>query len=277
MDFSPFRKHIKITGKQLSYLDIGQGPALLLGHGYLLDSTVWTPQLVTLSQHFRCIVPDLWGHGQSDILPEQCRSLLDISAHMLSLMDTLEITDFSIIGLGVGAIWGAELVLAAPARVNHLIMLGSFIGFEPEVTRAKYAAMLAKITATNTVPAEIIQALIPLYFAATNTELAEDKPQVASFAASLASMPAANISSVVALGQMIIARRDTMEHAEKFTLPCLIMVGVEDKLRSVLESYLMHDAIDGSELVHLAQTGHVPSLTQAAKITEKMQAFLVTS
>lgn len=274
MDLSSFRKDINIAGKQLSYLDIGQGPALLLGHGYLLDSMIWTPQLLALSQQFRCIVPDLWGHGQSDSLPEQCHSLQDISVHMLSLMDALEITDFSIIGLGIGAIWGAELVLTAPSRVNHLVMLGSFIGFEPEVTRTKYATMLAKIKAVNAVPNDIIDALIPLYFTPSTT-MAEDKTHVTRFTASLASIPAANIPSIVAVGQMLIARRDTMEFAEQFTLPCLIMVGVEDKLRSVLESYLMHDAIDGSELVHLAQTGHVPTVMQAAKITEKLQAFLV--
>ncbi|MGL5668106.1 MAG: alpha/beta fold hydrolase, partial [Shewanella sp.] len=60
MDFSSYRKQLNIAGSQLSYLDIGSGPALLFGHSYLWDSAMWAPQIASLSQQYRCIVPDLW-------------------------------------------------------------------------------------------------------------------------------------------------------------------------------------------------------------------------
>ncbi|MCT8875631.1 alpha/beta fold hydrolase [Shewanella xiamenensis] len=272
MDLSSYRQQISIAGSQLSYLDIGTGPALLFGHSYLWDSAMWAPQIALLSKSYRCIVPDLWGHGQSGTVPENCHSQLDISEHMLALMDALELETFSLIGLSVGAMWGAELVLKAPARVKTLAMLDSFIGFEPEITRAKYFGMLDMIQTAGSIPPALIKAISPLFFAdnakANNPEL------VQRFESDLAALTPERIPDIVKLGRIIFGRRDTLEFAEQFTLPCLIMVGVEDKARSVLESYLMSDAINGSQLVHIPNAGHISSLEQAEFVNQQLLAFL---
>lgn len=272
MDLSSYRQQICIAGSQLSYLDIGTGPALLFGHSYLWDSAMWAPQIALLSKSYRCIVPDLWGHGQSGTVPENCHSQLDISEHMLALMDALELETFSLIGLSVGAMWGAELVLKAPARVKTLAMLDSFIGFEPEITRAKYFGMLDMIQTAGSIPPALIKAISPLFFAdnakANNPEL------VQRFESDLAALTPERIPDIVKLGRIIFGRRDTLEFAEQFTLPCLIMVGVEDKARSVLESYLMSDAINGSQLVHIPNAGHISSLEQAEFVNQQLLAFL---
>lgn len=272
MDFSSHRHQLDIAGSNLSYLDIGTGPVLLFGHSYLWDSNMWAPQIALLSRQYRCIVPELWGHGQSGNLPENCHSLLDIADHMLALMDTLQIAHFSLVGLSVGAMWGAEVVLKAPSRVQALIMLDSFIGFEPEVTRAKYFGMLDMISQAGAIPAPLISAISPLFFA--NDASSQSPELVAKFEQYLASLTPETIPTIASLGRMIFGRRDTMDFAEQFTLPCLIMVGVEDKARSVLESYLMHDAIDGSELVHISNAGHISTLEQADVINQHLSQFL---
>lgn len=272
MDFSSHRQQLVIADRKLSYLDVGSGPVLLFGHSYLWDSAMWAPQIATLSAQYRCIVPELWGHGQSDLLPNNSKTLLDIADQMLELMDALEITHFSVVGQSVGAMWGAELVLKAPTRVKTLVMLNSFIGFEPEVTRAKYDGMLDMITAAKAIPAPLISAISPLFFA---NDAENNTPElVTGFEQSLASITAEQIPTIVKLGRMIFGRRDTMEYAEQLTLPCLIMAGVEDKARSVLESYLMSDAIDGSQLVHIPAAGHISTLEQAEFINQHLADFL---
>ena len=272
MDFSSHRQQLVIADRKLSYLDVGSGPVLLFGHSYLWDSAMWAPQIATLSAQYRCIVPELWGHGQSDLLPNNCKTLLDIADQMLELMDALEITHFSVVGQSVGAMWGAELALKAPTRIKTLIMLNSFIGFEPEVTRAKYDGMLDMISAAKAIPAPLISAISPLFFA---NDAANNTPElVMGFEQSLASITAEQIPTIIKLGRMIFGRRDTMEYAEQLTLPCLIMAGVEDKARSVLESYLMSDAIDGSQLVHIPAAGHISTLEQAEFINQHLADFL---
>ena len=54
-----------IDGKDCFYQDLGKGYPILFGHSYLWSSKMWEPQLKELSRGFRCIIPDLWDHGQS--------------------------------------------------------------------------------------------------------------------------------------------------------------------------------------------------------------------
>ncbi|MBE7214904.1 alpha/beta hydrolase [Shewanella benthica] len=272
MNFSSARKQITIDNKRLSYLDIGTGPVLLFGHSYLWNSKMWAPQIEHLSKQYRCVVPDLWGHGESDTLPESTHSLRDISQQMLQLMDSLSIDDFSVIGLSAGGMWGAELALAAPTRVKALVMMNCFIGYEPEVARAKYYAMLDIIKETQGVPASLIEQIAPLYFA-KNVE--QDNPELFNtFKQSLADIDTGRIESICRLGKIIFGRRDTMDDIDKLISPCLIMTGLEDTVRPVLESYLMHDAIDGSEFINIPKAGHISSLEQPDFVNSELDKFL---
>ena len=45
---------------------IGQGPDLVLVHGWSMHSGVWQPLVDLLAEHFSCHLVDLPGHGQSD-------------------------------------------------------------------------------------------------------------------------------------------------------------------------------------------------------------------
>ncbi|OLQ91332.1 2-succinyl-6-hydroxy-2,4-cyclohexadiene-1-carboxylate synthase [Vibrio ponticus] len=261
-----------IDGKQMAYLDIGQGPVLLFGHSYLWDSKMWAPQVAHLSQSYRCIVPDLWSHGESDSAPQTTRSLQDYAQQMLALLDHLDIQQCTMIGLSVGGMWGTELVTLAPARVNALVLMDTFVGLEPEVAHNKYFAMLSTIDSEQVVPPAIIDAVVPLFFA---NNAVQDNPQlVAEFAAHLAAIKGEQASEIARIGRMVFGRRDQIEQIEKFALPTLIAVGQEDKPRPVLESYLMVDCIDGSELVQIPQAGHISNLEQPQFVNEMLEGFL---
>lgn len=260
-----------IDGHTMHYLDIGQGPVLLFGHSYLCDSTTWQAQLTTLSQDYRCIVPDLWGHGQSDNLPASCRSLKQLAEHHLSLLDRLNIDTFAIIGHGIGGMWGAELTLLAPARVNSLVLLGCFLGFEPEVSRANYYAMLDEINLAKSISSDNIDQLATRYFSAVAQQ---DNPRlIEAFKQQLSTIAPERIDSLYRLGRILHGRRDIMEDIEQLTLPCLIMTGTDDRLHPILEGYLMHDAIDGSHYIHLPQAGHMANLEQAELVNQHLLAF----
>src|SRR3984957_13822067 len=57
----------KIDNVQLHYLTAGQGPAVLLLHGYTQTSRMWRPIIPVLAEKFTVIAPDLPGIGDSDI------------------------------------------------------------------------------------------------------------------------------------------------------------------------------------------------------------------
>lgn len=261
-----------INNKTMHFLDKGEGPVLVFGHSYLWDNTMWAPQVDVLSQHYRCIVPDLWSHGQSESAPEKTRSLRDYADDILALIDHLNIETFSVIGLSVGGMWGAELALKAPARVQSLVLMDTFIGYEPEVTHAKYFAMLDTIAELQAVPAPMVDVITPMFFA---RNAAEETPElVTQFRAHLASLKGQQAVDVTRIGRMVFGRRDTFDDVEKLTLPTLVMVGAEDTPRPPLEAQLMHDAIDGSKYVVIPAAGHISNLEQAEFVTNHLVEFL---
>lgn len=261
-----------IDGCEMAYQDVGQGPVIVFGHSYLWDSQMWAPQVEALSQHYRCIVPELWAHGDSDFAPSSTRSLTDYAQQILALMDHLDIETFSLVGLSVGGMWGTELVSLAPQRVNALVLMDTFVGLEPEVTHKKYFAMLDTISQVQAVPAPIVDAVTPLFFA---NNVQQDNPQlVDQFVQSLIALKGDKAVEVARVGRMVFGRRDQIEDIEKFALPVLIAVGQEDKPRPVLESYLMHDCISGSELIQIPRAGHISNLEQPEFVTKMLKNFL---
>ncbi|WP_019613993.1 alpha/beta fold hydrolase [Psychromonas ossibalaenae] len=261
-----------INSKTMHYLDKGQGPVLLFGHSYLWDSEMWTPQIEILSQHYRCIVPDLWSHGQSDAAPGETQNLTDYAQDLLSLMDHLEIETFSIIGLSVGGMWGAELTLLAPARVKALVLMDTFIGLEPQVTHHKYSAMLDMISAAQLVPEPLIEQIRPLFFA---RDVEQENPELVSrFKKGLQGIRGQKAVDLAQVGRMVFGRRDLFDEVEKLTLPTLIMTGMQDIPRPPLEAQLMQDAISGSRLILVPDAGHISNLEQPEFVIEKLSDFL---
>ena len=58
----------QIQENRLYYEDTGgNGPVVLLSHGFLLDHTMWTPQVEALRARYRCITWDERSHGMSEV------------------------------------------------------------------------------------------------------------------------------------------------------------------------------------------------------------------
>ncbi|QMV15426.1 alpha/beta fold hydrolase [Vibrio spartinae] len=266
-------KSFTVNGKTMRYQDIGTGEVLLFGHSYLWHSQMWQPQIAALSQNYRCIVPDLWSHGQSDAAPDDMHSLKDYAGHMLALMDHLAIESFSIIGLSVGGMWGTELALIAPERVNALVLMDTFIGLEPEVMHAKYFAMLDTAIATQSFPEPMVPQVLAMFFSAGALQQTPEPDFVTAFRTFLLEISGPQVAEMGRIGKIVFDRRDLMDEVDALNLPVLIMVGERDQPRPVLESHLMLDAIAGSRLVVIPQAGHISNLEQPEFVTQALQDF----
>jgi haloalkane dehalogenase len=59
------RTVVPVLGSEMSYVDVGNGPAVVLLHGNPTSSYLWRNVIPHLSGNFRCLAPDLIGMGQS--------------------------------------------------------------------------------------------------------------------------------------------------------------------------------------------------------------------
>lgn len=271
-DDTPIIHSIPVDGATLSVIEEGQGPAILLGHGFLWDWQMWAPQVRALRPHCRLIVPELWGHGRSGALPPGTRSLADIAGQMLAVLDALRINQCLVVGSSVGGMWGAHLAARAPTRVAGLVMLNSYLGREPEPQRLAYAAMLDQVEVSGTVSATLMEAIAPLFFAADIEARSPDLP--AALRAQLRRFGAETLrGSVVPLGRMIFDRPDGLSLLSDLRCPTLLVAGAEDRARPAAESQEMADRLK-AELVVIPECGHTATLEQPVAVNKALLEFL---
>ena len=260
-----------INGYDLHYQDVGQGDVIVLGHEYFYDHSMWSEQVRDLSRSYRCIVPDFWGHGLSNPMPDSVINLQDYAKHVLALLDSLAIDGFSLVGLSLGGMWSVELALLAPQRVKSLALLNTFVGLEPEVNCVNYNAMFDRTSRDKQFSQDTIAQLKTLFFA--SHALAMPKDYVLDFEQRLITASEQQIKQWLDVGKMMLRRPDRFDEIESFALRVLILAGAEDRARPPLESYLMSDSISGSELHILAGTGHISCVESSTEVTSYLMDF----
>ena len=264
-------KKFKIGGHEMAYLDVGQGPVIIFGHAYLMDSGMWAHQVEAMKENYRCIIPDFWGHGVSDNVPNSVNSLKDYAKQVGGLLDSLDIYEFSVVGLSLGGIWGAELASLIPQRVKNLVLMDTFVGLEPEISHKKFFAMLELIEARQAITSDISEDIASLYFSNSTVDSSGLGEQLRN---KLANLEAVSVINLVKVGRMFFGRRDQTAELEKLSMPALIAVGQQDKLHRVLESYLMQDCLKNSELIEISNAGHLSNLEQPDFVTDMLTRFL---
>jgi pimeloyl-ACP methyl ester carboxylesterase len=239
---APSYQYATIEGRKLAYIDQGQGFPVLLGHSYLWDAAMWQPQIDALSQHFRVIAPDLWGHGLSESPPDGTEGLHDLARHHLALLDALSIGECHVVGLSVGGMWGAAMAHLAPGRVRKLVMMDTYLGPEPTPSQAQYLGLLRQLELDGALSAALLDIVVPMFFS-PQTDPASPLPQ--AFRASLAAIPADRIrDSIVPLGRLIFTRPDNRPGLSALNADnTLVMVGENDIPRPVHEAAEMADLI----------------------------------
>ncbi|MHC8318486.1 alpha/beta fold hydrolase [Pseudomonas sp. LB3P31] len=263
---------VTIDGQPLHYTDQGTGPALLLAGSYLWDQAMWAPQIAALSQQYRVIALDLWGHGQSGRLPDGTTSLDDIARQALVLLDHLDIQRTTLIGLSVGGMWGARLALSAPQRINGLVLMDTYVGSEPEPTREYYFSLLKQIEEAGAVTPQLLDIIVPIFF---RPGIDPQSPLYQDFRAELAALPSNRLrESIVPMGRITFGREDLMPRLSELDPDrTLVMCGDQDIPRPSHESREMAEVI-GCPCVLVPEAGHISNLENPDFVTEKLLGFL---
>jgi pimeloyl-ACP methyl ester carboxylesterase len=117
-------KFIDLNGRSTHYLEKGEGPPLILIHGFNYDSYTWSTNIDALANSYKVYAPDLWGLGFST------RQKLDYGyplyvEQIRLFMDALGIDRASLAGHSMGGGTAICFSLQHEERVNKLVLLCS--------------------------------------------------------------------------------------------------------------------------------------------------------
>ena len=126
---------LDVDGLTVAYVDEGDGPPLLLLHGWPTSSILYREITPVLAEHHRVVVPDLPGFGASS-KPVDRRYSFALFARVLdALVDRLGLDDLGLVVHDLGGPIGVHWALHRPGRVSRLAILNTLLypEFDPSV------------------------------------------------------------------------------------------------------------------------------------------------
>lgn len=123
-------------GVKIFYEAEGDGPPVLLSHGYSATSRMWDEQVAHLKDRYRVIRWDFRGHGESDYPDDQgAYSEAATVADMAAILDACDVDRAVVGGLSLGGYMSLAFNLKHAARVQALMLFDTGPGFKKDAAR----------------------------------------------------------------------------------------------------------------------------------------------
>jgi pimeloyl-ACP methyl ester carboxylesterase len=116
------RLYVTTSHGDIAYHDVGEGPALLLIHGFPLNAYHWRDVMRLLAGERRCIAPDLLGLGYTRPATNADLSLSAQAAMLVELLDSLGLGEADIIANDSGTAIAQLLAVGNPHRVRSMLL-----------------------------------------------------------------------------------------------------------------------------------------------------------
>ncbi len=117
-------KTIEHNGITTAYYDEGQGPVLLLLHGFTGSKLDFHDQLAWFSDSYRVVVPDIRGHGESTNTRDEATYTLDTLVDDLeSFINTLGLEGVHLLGHSMGGMVVLRYALAHHGELASLMLM----------------------------------------------------------------------------------------------------------------------------------------------------------
>lgn len=264
---------IEANGIRLFVEEAGSGKPLLLLHGFTGSGLTWEPFIAELSGRHRLIMPDLIGHGRSDAPADPARySIEHCVDDLLALLGQLGVDRFDLLGYSMGGRVALHLTLAAPARVQRLVLESASPGIDDPSER------VARVTADDSL-AQMIEReglaafvdhweRIPLF--ASQERLPETTRQGLR-AQRLANQPGGLANSLRGMGAG--AMTPVLSRLGELPMPVLLMAGELDG-KYVGLTRVMVEAIPNASACIVPGAGHATHLEAPELFAEAVAGFL---
>lgn len=256
---------LDVGGHRIAYRERGTGSALVLLHGWPLDSREFSRQLDGLSDEFRVVAWDAPGAGASSDPPVTSR-LGDWADWLAECLERLGLAPAHVGGLSFGGGLALELFRRHPHLVRSLILMSAYAGWGGSLSdhevrrRVELTQHNTELPPTQWAPA-LIDTLLP---EGSSRELADE------LAMMIADVhPAATRTAIQAFAEADLS--DTLTGVD---VPTLLLYGEVDARspREVWEP--IHAGITHSRLVVIPGVGHMVDMQAAERCNDEIRAFL---
>jgi pimeloyl-[acyl-carrier protein] methyl ester esterase len=256
----------------ICYDDTGTGRPLVFVHGWSFSGAVWRMQQEFFSTRYRCISPDLRGHGDSSA-PSSGYGVHELAADISTLFESLDLSGVTLVGWSLGVLVALSAYSALEERLAALV----FVSGTPKFTSsedfpfglpAKETRGLALRLKRNRESAlEHFSRLMfaPHELSGHNFDMFDRY----SFRTAKRPGPAAALQTLEAL-----SLADMRSILGCIRVPVLVIHGDEDRICLPGSSHYMAATIPHASLSILNGAGHAPQLSRSEEFNSLMAGFL---
>jgi 3-oxoadipate enol-lactonase len=256
MPFAP------VNGQQIFYTDSGgDGPPVVLGHGFLMDQTMFDHQVAALAPSYRVVTWDERGFGQTD-WDGKPFTYWDSASDCLGLMSHLEIDRAVVGGMSQGGFLSLRTALTAPERVRALILLSTAANSYTDEERAANKGMVDMWLTVGPVD-ELVQAVA--------TIIIDDPVENPKW---IAKWQARDKSFIEEPARCLLEHDDVRARLGEITCPALVVHGHNDQGLPMSGAEEMASLLPGCDGVVKVDGAHAPNLTNPKPVNDAILSFL---
>ena len=247
-----------VDGARIDLFERGSGKPLLFLHA---ENGIEPSRAVIgeLAKHAHVIAPTHPGFGGSE-LPKGMRSVDDLSYFYLDLLDQLDLSDLTVVGIGFGAWIAAEIAVKSTARMSRLVMANA-VGIKVGDRETRDIADIFAVTE-------------PDYLAMVYCDPAVGRRDYKTLpdAEVLAAARAREATARFAWNPYFHNPR-LKSRLHRIRIPTLFLWGTHDRMLSEAYGRAYCAMIPGARFETIERAGHFPHEEQPQVFTEKVFAF----
>ena len=270
---------VRLHGHDLSYVDSGSGPVVLFIHGILGSQRQWEHLVDMMDDDHRVLLPDLFGHGDSE-KPLGDYSLSSHAAAMRDLLDHMGIDRVTLVGHSLGGGIAMQFFYLFPERVERLVLVSSG-GLGREVNVVLRAATLPGATQVLSVVASrrVLSRIEALGRGAQRVgwkpgadlgaiwrgfSTLGDRESRAAFLSTT--------RAVIDIGGQSISAHDHLEGA--LPVPTMIVWGTKDRMIPSAHAVAAQEAVPDCRVELFEGAGHFPHLDDPDRFALVLREFI---
>lgn len=257
--------HIDVGGVKYYYELHGSGDeTITILNGLTMSTVAWANQLKDFTPHFRVLLLDLRGQGQTERTDEVVYPLQRQADDLAGLLEKLGIARTHLFALSYGGIVAQYFALSYPERVGRML-LSDTIAWSDEVNRALHDGIVMACDAGGSKLR--FRVMLPITFGANFLKLAA--PLIPTLEAAAVALPWAGTKAMM----MGVLDHDLRDRLKDIRAETLLVFGEDDRFTPLYHARVLQAGIPGARLRVIPGVGHAAPLENPPAVNALALAF----
>jgi pimeloyl-ACP methyl ester carboxylesterase len=250
----------EINGIHMGFESHGEGPVLVLIHGFGLNRSIWREMTVAYLQECRVILPDVRGHGESEA-SDGVYPMSLLADDLAALLDHLEVEKAVVAGHSMGGYITLAFAEGHSERLAGIGLVTTRAEADPPDQAAGRYQLAEEVAKKGS--AVLAESLAPRL---------SDDPQIVAQMHTLISNTAPQ--GIIGVSKGMAQRPDRRGFLKEIALPSLVAAGRDDQIIDHAQAEEMAALLPEGVFLSLPECGHMPMLEAPEPLAQGLSTLV---